>query len=323
MVQRRFRASLITLVLFACFTLPLQAKAPSACLSRLFAAGITKTIGLGKEGPVTDLLALWASKTETAKYLEEGYREAQRRAAEGENFVSALARALRVAVIDPAYEAKIPKEGSLLFIGNHPFGLADGIAAYEFLDRARPGEVMGMATTALREFMPEFAPHMAFIDNGVYPDTPKFKDKRDAQARNNALQSLKALRWLQEGKVLCFFPAGLTSRRVSIRDAHAVDRDWKRGVGFFSRVTDSPLVMMHVEGSNTRISDLFSWLGEDIPLLARPWETRNRADSGFNVTISDPLYPQSIPEDLPDSLRTTYILNEYLAFARGEASWQR
>ena len=246
--------------------------------------------------------------TNTAKYLGAAYAEAQAAHARGENFVSALARAARVALISHAFLHKIPKTGPFLVIANHPFGLDDGISIYEFVSRVRP-DVMGLATKSVADFMPEFRSRMALVD----------LTEVDGKTVPNPGVALQMDTWLSQGRPICLFPAGATSKRPNMSDEHSVDLEWKDGAAAMAIKYNAPIIMFNVKGSNSKLTDFLMRIGGDIPLVARPWESWRRSEMGFQVEVSDPIYPDRLALDYETEQRIAGLAPDKRAKARRKA----
>ncbi len=264
------------------------------------------------EGAFFDFAVRHMMSTNTAKYLGAAYAEAQAEYARGGNFVSALARAARVALISHAFINKIPKTGPFLVIANHPFGLDDGISIYEFVSRVRP-DVMGLATKSVADFMPEFRSRMALVD----------LTEVDGKTVPNPGVALQMNTWLSEGRPICLFPAGATSKRVNLSDEHSVDLEWKDGAAAMAIKHNAPIIMFNVKGSNSKLTDFLMRIGGDIPLIARPWESWRRSELGFQVEVSDPVYPHMMALDVETEQRIARLDEKLRNKARRKAHTQK
>ena len=91
---------------------------------------------------------------------------------------------------------KIPKEGPLVVVANHPFGAIDGIALLALLKRARP-DVKLMANYILGG-IPELREHFFLVD--------PFGNKNSSANSFGGIRD--TLMWLKKGHVLGIFPAG-------------------------------------------------------------------------------------------------------------------
>lgn len=91
---------------------------------------------------------------------------------------------------------RIPEEGSLVAVANHPFGAVEGLALLELI-RQRRSDVKVMANYLLGR-IPEFRDDLILVD--------PFGVQGSAKRNVNALR--QALQWIREGHALIVFPAG-------------------------------------------------------------------------------------------------------------------
>lgn len=98
--------------------------------------------------------------------------------------------------------AAVPREGGLLLVANHPFGIVDGLALGQLGMRLR-GNVQIMTNSVLCQPR-EVSQHLLPID---FSGTAEAK-KASAQSRRLASDLLAA------GKVVAMFPAGGSPRRM-------------------------------------------------------------------------------------------------------------
>ena len=91
---------------------------------------------------------------------------------------------------------RVPEEGSLVAVANHPFGAVEGLALLELI-RQRRSDVKVMANYLLGR-IPEFRDDLILVD--------PFGVQGSAKRNVNALR--QALQWIREGHALIVFPAG-------------------------------------------------------------------------------------------------------------------
>src|SRR3984885_12235620 len=152
----------------------------SAVLSR-----IAEFPGLaGKFAPVDKVRDLYKRVQQSA----EGFRL--------ENLLAEMQVGLRVA---PADQARIPANGPVMVVANHPYGVLDGAILMVLLTRVRPD--VKVLTNVLLADVPELQEHCIFVD--------PFQTDRSLQSNRRALR--EALAWLQQGGMLAMFPAGVVS----------------------------------------------------------------------------------------------------------------
>ncbi len=112
--------------------------------------------------------------------------------------------------VRPEDVGRVPAEGALLVVANHPFGAIEGLALLELVRRRRP-DVKVMANYILSR-IPELRADMLFVD--------PFGTAGSVARNVNAMR--QALNWLRAGKALIVFPAGevasFAPRAFRVRD---------------------------------------------------------------------------------------------------------
>jgi|SRR5579872_1711642 len=113
-----------------------------------------------------------------------------------ENLLAQMRIDLRV---DPADCARIPRNGPVVVVANHPYGVLDGAILTVVLTGVRPD--VKVLTNFLLGDVPELQKHCIFVD--------PFQTDRSVESNRKPLR--EALAWLQEGGALAIFPAGEVS----------------------------------------------------------------------------------------------------------------
>ena len=143
---------------------------------------------------------------------------------------------------------RIPTEGKVVLVANHPIGSLDGLALLQMLHKIRP-DVKIVANQLLSKLGP-LAPTLLTVDN---------------MGGNTAKLQLKAIKkhLLQEGAVIVF-PSGVVSRwgREGIKD-----EDWRNGFLKFSKATRAPILPVYVEGRNSTFFYILSIIARKISTL--------------------------------------------------------
>ena len=149
--------------------------------------------------------------------------------------------------VDEAQLARIPREGPLVFVANHPFGVVDGLMLCELAARTR-GEFKVLLHQALFK-EPTLERLMLPID---------FSGTREAarhniEARNEAIALLKA-----GGTVLIFPAGGIATARGGWRGP-VTDLEWKTLPARMIQASEATVVPVYFRGQN---SPLFQWVSQ-------------------------------------------------------------
>jgi len=113
-----------------------------------------------------------------------------------ENLLAEMRIDLRV---DAADQSRIPAEGPVVVVANHPYGILDGALLTVLLTRVRP-DVKVLTNFVLGD-VPELKERCIFVD--------PFQGDRSVESNRRAMR--QALAWLRAGKMLAIFPAGEVS----------------------------------------------------------------------------------------------------------------
>jgi putative hemolysin len=153
---------------------------------------------------------------------------------------------------------KIPKEGPLVVVANHPYGGVDGVALLALLKRVRP-DVKLMANYVLGG-LPALREHFFLVDPFGNKDSSlnSFGGIRDT------------LKWLKNGHVLGIFPAGEVSTYIK-SEKRVIDKEWGEAAGMIIKSGKCPVQSIFFNGHNSRF---FQLLGKINPVLRTLWLAR-------------------------------------------------
>lgn len=141
--------------------------------------------------------------------------------------------------------ARIPRQGALVVVANHPHGLADGIVAMDFLLRARP-DALVVGNRWLAQ-IPGIRPWLIEVN----PFDPRAADLGNLAGTRRILNHLKA------GGCILTFPAGeVASLQFPARKS--LDAVWSPQVVRLARRAQAAIVPLFIAGGN---SGLFNTLG--------------------------------------------------------------
>jgi putative hemolysin len=207
--------------------------------------------------------------------------------------------------------ARIPREGPLVVVANHPFGALEGIILAAILAEVRP-DLKVMANFMLGRIK-ELRDLFIFVD--------PFAGENAAAANVGPLR--QSIRQLRDGGVLAVFPAGEVAS-VSLRNRNIADPPWNTTIARIIRATRSAVVPVYFEGHN---SALFHALGLIHPrlrtaMLAREffWHKGDRVQARIGSVI-----PFKRLVDLEDADQLTAYLRQrtYLLRHRDDSTPQR
>lgn len=180
----------------------------------------------------------------------------------------------------PNYDAaqldKIPREGPIIFVANHPFGVVDGVILGYLASRIRSKFCVLVNEVLCREelLQPFFLP----ID---------FRETRAAQQTNINTRN-ETLERLKQGEALAIFPAGGVATSPKLW-GEAEDLDWKRFVIKMIWQTKATVIPIFVNGQNSRLFQVASHVSMSLRLSLLLHEVRNKMGREIYLDIGDPI----------------------------------
>lgn len=184
-----------------------------------------------------------------------------------------MARELGVSTHKVGYHWKrVPTEGPLIFIANHPFGVIDGILLGQFVSSMHH-EFKFLVNEALckDEMLNQF---FLPID---------FSPTKEAQMTNIATKN-SALEHLQNGVPIVIFPSGgvATAPRVWKK---AEDLEWKRFLIKLIHKSNATVIPIFFEGQNSRIFQIVSRISMDLRAAMLLREVTNKIHREFKMVV--------------------------------------
>ena len=210
--------------------------------------------------------------------LKKLYVEHQQGTRAGEDFFDAAIRVLKLdAIYDAIALARVPAEGPVVFISNHPYGVLDGITLTWLARKIRP-DTKVLANSVLCQ-APEAAPSLLPVD---------FAGTREAQ-ETNVRSRLAAQKWLREGHAIGIFPAGGVSTSEKPMKGPAVDLPWAPFTAKLIRAARATTVPVFFVGQNSRLFQLASHLSLTLRLSLVFRETARRIGTRITMRVGAPV----------------------------------
>ena len=216
----------------------------------------------------------------------------------------AQAHGTREAVDLPA-EFEFPKQGPLIIVANHPFGIIDPIMLARWAAQFRPD--LKVMTNSLMLAMKELEEHVIPVD----------PFGGDAAAKKNLTPMKDALRLLRAGGTLIIFPAGEVA---SYKPGRGLDEPaWSTHLGSLVRRTQATVLPVYFPGSN---STLFHAAGLIHPRLRTSLLLRefcNREGSTVPMSVGHPIPYSRLKKFEDDESLTRYLrIHTFVLHQRGK-----
>ena len=236
--------------------------------------------------------------------LKRIYLDNQRHPRPGESFFAASVRRLAIDVqYDPARLARIPKQGPVVVVANHPYGVLDGMVVSWLVERVRSDFLVLTNAVLLRA--PELREFVLAVDFAGTPEAMATNLDSRARARDH----------LAKGGVVVVFPAGgvsTTPDRLGRRPA--VDSPWQPFTAQLIQRSKATVVPVCFSGQNSRLFQIASHFSLTLRLSLIFREVRNRIGTSLPVAIGDPI-PYALLSHFKDRqalanelMRRTYAL---------------
>ena len=211
-------------------------------------------------------------------YLERLYNNWAADPPPGENIFAAAIRCLEIE-IDTAPEAwaRVPKEGPVLFVANHPFGVIDGLLMGHLATAVRPDTKI--ITHSLLCQAPEAREFLLPVDFGGTPQA----------AQTSAQTRRRSVEWLRNGHAVAVFPAGSVSTAQNPFRGPALDAAWHPFAAKLARLREVTVVPVCFHGQNSRLFQIASHVHYALRIALLFHETRARARTRIAVSAGAPI----------------------------------
>jgi putative hemolysin len=244
--------------------------------------------------------------------IVRAYEQARSTLQPGDDIWAAALQSLDITVRYSAEKlAAVPREGPLVVVANHPFGVVDGLVVCYLVSTLRPDFKVVAMSTLWR--VPEIREHILPINFAAT------REAATASARSR--QAARAL--LGAGGCLIIFPAGAvsTARRVFGR---AVDADWHPFAGRLIMDYEAAVLPIRFDGKNGLLFQLASHISPTLRLSLLLQEAAKRMGTTVDAHLGDVLPFEALrsiqdPKALVDHLRQiTYAVDRGRANHAGD-----
>lgn len=170
----------------------------------------------------------------------------------------------------------IPREGPLVLIANHPYGILDGLMMGHILSLVR-GDFRIMAHRVFRK--------AEDIERVILPIS--FDDTKEALALNIETRKT-ALAYLAQGGAIGIFPGGTVSTAAK-PFGRPMDPGWRSFTARMIAKSDATVVPIFFDGHNSRLFQLMSHLHTTLRMGLLIKEFRARVNSPVDVVVGQPI----------------------------------
>ena len=160
---------------------------------------------------------------------------------QGQAFWRACLDVMGIDLTTPQHQLdRVPKEGPVIVVANHPHGMVDGMIFADLIGRVRPD--YRILTRSLLTAIDDVA--------GSYMIPVPFPHDQDAQRKGVEMRA-RAMEHLKDGGVVALFPSGVVASSRTWWGP-AVEAEWNVFTAKMIRRSGATVVPMKFPGSNSR-----------------------------------------------------------------------
>ncbi|WP_323769101.1 lysophospholipid acyltransferase family protein [Antarctobacter sp.] len=175
----------------------------------------------------------------------------------------------------------IPKDGPLIVIANHPYGILDGVIMGHILSVVR-GDFRILANSVFRK--------AEELNKIILP--VNFDETKEAMQQNIATRK-EAMTYLGQGGCIGIFPGG-TVATAEKPFGRPMDPGWRTFTARLIAKSNATVVPIYFDGHTSRLFQLASHLHTTLRLGLLIKEFRKRVDTPVRVCIGNPIPPTEI-----------------------------
>ena len=231
-------------------------------------------------------------------YLYNIYREYQKNPQRWESFWDGCVDLLKLDIdFDEEKIKKIPSEGPLMIVANHPFGVLDGLVICWLTSKIR--SKFKVLTHSLLLRASETKDFLLPID---------FSDNKKAMITN--LETRKTARKiLDEGGTIVVFPGGTVSTTKRFYNKTALDPSWRNFTSRLIKRSRPTILPLHFTGQNSFLFQTASHISETLRSSLLFHEVKRRINTKVPVIIGDPISYSDIDENLSNTELSEFLRN--------------
>ncbi len=195
-----------------------------------------------------------------------------------EDFFSSAVRQLRLELLyDAGRLAATPREGPLVVIANHPFGVLDGIVICHLMMKVRRD--FRILTNSALYRVPEIHEWLLPVD---FTETPQALE-------TNLRTRAEARRFLEAGGALIVFPGGGVATTPRLLSRRAEELEWKPLTARLIQQAKASVLPIYFHGQNSRLFQIASHMSMTLRLALIFREVHRRIGTRTPITIGAPI----------------------------------
>jgi putative hemolysin len=188
---------------------------------------------------------------------------------------------------------KIPSEGSLIVIANHPLGGLDGLVLLKMISEVRK-DVKIIVNDVLMNL--DNLKNL-FLPFDIFSQSPQ---------KSNILEITKAIK---NQEVIIFFPAGEVSR-FGINGIK--DSSWHKGFLTFAQKYNVPIQPVYINAKNSKLFYFVSLISKKFSMFLLPKELFNKAEKTITIKIGNTISPKVINSGISQEKLLLKLIRKHL-----------
>ena len=176
-------------------------------------------------------------------------------------------------------ETLLPRQGPLVLVANHPFGVVDGLILCDIASRLRGDFRILIHALLCRDS--DLASFFLPVD---------FRDSKEA-ALTNIRSKRDALATLEDGGVLLVFPGGGIATRQRRGFGPLAELPWSTFTAKLIARSNATVVPLFFHGCNSRLFHFASGISAALRASLLLHEARNKMGGDFHVRVGEPIAP--------------------------------
>lgn len=172
--------------------------------------------------------------------------------------------------------AKIPAEGPVIFVANHPFGVVDGAVFCHLVTRVRKDFFL---------LVNEVLSHVPFLQGYLLP--VDFRNNEEAM-QTNLHTKARTTQLLNDGRALVIFPSGAVATAMKFF-GQVEELPWRKFICTRIHETQCTVVPFYFHGRNSRLFQFVSKFSMNLRLGLLLQEVMNKRGKTVRVEIGDPI----------------------------------
>jgi len=169
---------------------------------------------------------------------------------------------------------KIPSEGKLIIVANHPLGGLDGLVLLKLVSEIR-NDVKIIANDVLMNIQ-NLADYFLPFD---------LLSKKDLKKNYTLISEA-----LKKENAIIIFPAGEVAR-LTVNGIK--DKKWNKGAVYFAEKFQTPVLPIFIRGRNSFLFYFISLFSKKLSMFLLPYELFNKKNKSYEIKIDHPISPKA------------------------------